>query len=703
MAQPQGEDKGAHVLVRVRVGHEDSSPGPVDLSYQLTVSNVHKENSELEVIDLYAVRTESKESREKGARPFIHQVKLHGPGGEIVRVWGLFDDGAMVDAMSTKVYNQIGHRLSPLGRSTRQLRMANGNVVKPLGCWKGKVELGSTAVEGSFEVFDSGGGWDFLFGKRLMMAFAEIHDYAVDEVFIPEHQLTLENQHDIAMWQRQACYKPQAQNREKEHKNKEGDEVQSPMRGVLTNHVNSEIQVVDTRTSTLAPHTADETPQEQLATADKPENEEQERLVGDKVTSPSREVPAIIPTRAKPAANKNRSYRTSVEEVEDKDDKRYKTSGEQKKVETAEEQLAKQQNVDREEQQRLKSKGGEKVKTMWKIWRGPSQRRHCRWKTRNTSIARVKRRNSEGGTVEPPVREVSDHDCVTEVHATDEVKEVPSQSTTPVCVITEDTAEADTGHTVEIPTDDLAKDTANLFTHATEPFKPARVKEIQRQVEVGDNLTDAESTQVQALIAEFADVFALSVSEVKQVDGAVHRLNIEPDAKFSTKVHQKPLTPPQRRYLHEKLQGMLDADIIEPCEPGQVKCVSPTMLAQKTHKGAGLTLNELQHRVNEECVHNGLEPHFLLPPRPQPATNDSESKEDEPKWRICQNFSQINKVIQVAPMPQGDIHGKQQRLSGHRWVSMFDLAAGFYAVLVNPESRPYTAFYVEGWGYFWYK
>ena len=54
-------------------------------------------------------------------------------------------------------------------------------------------------------------------------------------------------------------------------------------------------------------------------------------------------------------------------------------------------------------------------------------------------------------------------------------------------------------------------------------------------------------------------------------------------------------------------------------------------------------------------------------------------------------------------MPQGDICGKQHQLSGHQWVSMFDFAAGFYAVLVDPESRPYTAFYVEGWGYFWYK
>ena len=54
-------------------------------------------------------------------------------------------------------------------------------------------------------------------------------------------------------------------------------------------------------------------------------------------------------------------------------------------------------------------------------------------------------------------------------------------------------------------------------------------------------------------------------------------------------------------------------------------------------------------------------------------------------------------------MPQGDIRAKQQRLSGHRWVSGINFAAGFYAIEVDPESRPYTAFYVEGRGYFWYK
>lgn len=54
-------------------------------------------------------------------------------------------------------------------------------------------------------------------------------------------------------------------------------------------------------------------------------------------------------------------------------------------------------------------------------------------------------------------------------------------------------------------------------------------------------------------------------------------------------------------------------------------------------------------------------------------------------------------------MPKGDIRAKQLHLSGHRYVSVFDFASGFYAVEVPQESRWYTAFYVKGRGYFWYK
>ena len=95
---------GAYVLVRERVGHEDSSSVPADMSNQLTVSIVHHEDIESEIVDLYAVQNKANETHEKETRPFIHQIKLHGPKGEIVWVWGLFDNGAMVDAMSTETF-----------------------------------------------------------------------------------------------------------------------------------------------------------------------------------------------------------------------------------------------------------------------------------------------------------------------------------------------------------------------------------------------------------------------------------------------------------------------------------------------------------------------------------------------------------------------------------------------------------------------
>ena len=147
-------------------------------------------------------------------------------------------------------------------------------------------------------------------------------------------------------------------------------------------------------------------------------------------------------------------------------------------------------------------------------------------------------------------------------------------------------------------------------------------------------------------------------------------------------VNQKPLTPPQRKYLYDSIDTMLKADVIEQYSPDQVKCASPTTLAQKTHTRAGLMLKELQHRVNDECVAHSFEPCFNLPLRTAPTPNDKLNKEEQ-KWQICQNFVQINKVTKIAPMPQGDIRAKQQRLSGHRWVSGFDFAAGFYAVEIG--------------------
>jgi transposase InsO family protein len=440
-----------------------------------TVPNVNTTYSESKVVNLFTIGASTTTRKEKETKPFIHRVQFHGPQGEIVRMWANIDDGAMKEVMSSDMFRRVKHRLGTPLASSQLLRVANGTIIKSEARWKGKIELNGVQTDVAFEVFDSGGKWDFLFGKTLLETFKAVHDYGKDEITIEGY--------------------------------------------------------------------------------------------------------------GKKAIISNQSHITK------------------------------------------------------------------------------------------------------------------QPTPAPICVVTEQKDPEVDEEFLEIETEGF-KSNANLYTRMTHPNKPERVQELLRLVTIGDDLSIEEKRKVQQLITSFADIFALSVSEVKVVEGAVHRLDIPPDVTFPMKVHQKPLTPPQRRHLYTSIDTMLEAGVIEACNPEEVKCISATTLAQKAHEGKGLSLEELQHRVNDECVTNGMEPKFDLPPRMNPTPDDSTP--DEPKWRICQNFSQINKITKVAPMPQGDIRAKQQRLSGHRWVSGFDFAAGFYAVLMDPESRPYTAFYVEGRGYYRY-
>ncbi|OJT13168.1 Retrovirus-related Pol polyprotein from transposon 297 [Trametes pubescens] len=255
----------------------------------------------------------------------------------------------------------------------------------------------------------------------------------------------------------------------------------------------------------------------------------------------------------------------------------------------------------------------------------------------------------------------------------------------------------------EIPVNAVSSvtdETDSIFTRTTEPFKEARVQAIVDAVQLGEDLTEEERLEVTALLKEYADCFALSVKEVTPVPGAVHTLNVPTDATFSKRVHQRPLTPPQREYVHKKIDELLAAGAIAQCSPSDVKCIAPITLAHKAHEGDGLTLDELRIRVNEECQAAGMPKAFNIPERPT-TENPPATPTVERKWRICQNFGEINRVTEIAPMPQGDIRQKQQNVSGHRWVSTFDFASGFYAVTLAEESRPYTCFYIEGRGYFW--
>ena len=328
-----------------------------------TVLNVLTSSTESDIIDLFDIGANEENGRIGSTKPFRHRVHFRGPRGEVVRVWANIDDGAMKEVMSSETFNKVKHKLGTWRPSSQLLRVANGVIIQSEVIWEGEIEVKGVQAKVAFEVFDSGGRWDFLFGKTLLETFKAIHDYDRDEITISGNggRTTLCNQ-----------------------------------------------------THTTSQH-------------------------------------------------------------------------------------------------------------------------------------------------QPP-------------------------ATSPVCVVTNESQHDDEEQPSEISIEAFQGNN-KLFTRLDNPFKPERVEEVLRLVTIGDDLSPDQRQKVQDLVRSFVDIFALSVNEVKVADNATHRLDIPKDATFSMKVHQRPLTPPQRKYLYESIDMILEAGVIEPCKPEEVKCISPTTLAQKAHQG----------------------------------------------------------------------------------------------------------------------
>jgi hypothetical protein len=66
----------------------------------------------IDLAEIYTVSTESGQHLLEESDPFVHEVELHGPKGEIVRFRGVFDDGATINAIDEKLFAMIKHRLN---------------------------------------------------------------------------------------------------------------------------------------------------------------------------------------------------------------------------------------------------------------------------------------------------------------------------------------------------------------------------------------------------------------------------------------------------------------------------------------------------------------------------------------------------------------------------------------------------------------
>ena len=483
---------------------ESASVGVEELISPETL--VHTVSPNMNVFDLYEIGHEKVTqeicSDAKTEIPFAHQIKIHGPQGEIVRLQALFNGAAMVAAMCVSLFNRVKHRLGTWKPSQKRLRMANGVIVPSQARWEGVIQLMDVTIEGSFEVFDSGGSWAFLLGKPLLRQFKARQDFWSDTVEI---------------------------------------EAKDGSITILQNGLNTP--------KAFEPST-----------------------MGINLTLDIKQLNEALDNPA---------------------------------------------------------------------------------------------------TVHPVPGEMQ-----------------TDLETQPVDVTTADTADHE------------------VLTRNTDPFKPERVARILQEITIGPDVTDQQRDEIRKVISDHADCFALALKEVNAIPDAVHKLNIPEGTTFRTKIPARSYNPDQRAFMETKLDEMLEAGIIRPIHPRDVRFVAQTVFAQKTHEGQGLPLDELKHKVNDQCVQSGLPSEFNMPPRPEPlnvAVDESESGAKRPtKWRMCQDFNGINKVTGVAPMPQGDMRAKQLRLSGHRYIHVFAFAAGFYGIAVHPDSQPYITFYVEGRGYFAY-
>ncbi|KIK32381.1 hypothetical protein CY34DRAFT_67248, partial [Suillus luteus UH-Slu-Lm8-n1] len=122
-----------------------------------------------------------------------------------------------------------------------------------------------------------------------------------------------------------------------------------------------------------------------------------------------------------------------------------------------------------------------------------------------------------------------------------------------------------------------------IFTRHTWPDNPARVAKILLEITIGDDITEDERVQLENFIQCNAEVFILSLKEVKLIPDAYLNLNVPEIATFNSRTHQRPLTPDQSRFLSVRVNNMLTARIIKKAPAELVKCAATTVIAQKAH------------------------------------------------------------------------------------------------------------------------
>ena len=110
------------------------------------------------------------------------------------------------------------------------------------------------------------------------------------------------------------------------------------------------------------------------------------------------------------------------------------------------------------------------------------------------------------------------------------------------------------------------------------------------------------------MVKEYADVFALTMSEFRVVDWYKHHLTVDPEAKLPTRVGQRPITENQKDWFHRTLDEMEAAHVVQRVPGNFIKNLSSTNLQPKDAGKTGAMRTEILRKVNAECIKYGLPP-----------------------------------------------------------------------------------------------
>ena len=513
--------------------------------------NVNTDELNVNLIDLYSVGHTSVLKQwkpEKDEVPFKQLLQLKGPHGEIVHVSALFNGGAMVGAMCTSVFRAIKHRLTGWGPSRKQIRMANGIIVSSEAVWKGVMMLGGTEFEGEFEVFDSKGGWAFLFRKPLMRVARAIHNFETDIVKIRSKSGTI----------------------------------------TLTNQINGE--AAECAIALGVSLTLDAKQWGTLKGGPSGQNPPSRQVFGPQ--------PKVI--------NEQVDKHEHVTEFDPKDDIQPTVTCEEQnqKVDIANSEMGHMESIERNK----KEVGGadntpaKEVPLPPNITESPRQT--------DTPTAQVNAPSQTDKDKENTDGEETDSTLAKEI-LIDVVADRLSYEKGDTNLYT-----SESGNLAHI--NSVGTEADSIFTQHTNPFKKERVAKILDEMTLGDDLTDEQQEITRSVVKEFADCFALAMSEVNAIPGISHQLKIPEGMTFRTKIGQRSMTPPQRKFLNKKVDEMLAAGIVAPIHPRDVHNIAPMVLVKKVHEGNGVPLDELKHCINDECVSHGMQSAFDMPPRPEP-------------------------------------------------------------------------------------